>query len=108
MTDVFTTGWGWSVPAPHIPRAKPTMAGILADVCRRHGVLVDEVKGPSRLKMYTPARQEAAYLMDQAGLWTWGQIARAMGRGDHSTAFHHAKQYRLLLEGTHEKRMGAN
>ena len=98
MTDTFTTGWGWSVPAPHIPRPVPTMAGILADVCKRHGLPVSEVKGPSRLKMYTPARQEAAYLMDQAGLWTWGQIARSMGRGDHSTAFHHAKQHRLRLE----------
>lgn len=99
MTDTFTTGWNWSVPAPAIPRQAPTMRAILADVCHRHGLSVDDVKSASRMSKYTPARQEAAYLMHQTGLWTWMQIARALGRGDHSTAHHHAKQYKRRLEG---------
>lgn len=99
MSDVFSAGWQWNVRAPNVPRPAPTMRSILADVCQRHGLPVDEVKSASRLSKYTPARQEAAYLMHQTGLWTWMQIARALGRGDHSTAHHHATQYKRRLEG---------
>jgi len=77
---------------------KPTLAGILAAVAARHGLSVDEIKSESRLKKYTPARQEAAYLMREAGLWSWMQIARAMGRDDHSTAVHHARKYADRME----------
>jgi len=49
-----------------------------------HCMPVADVVGPSRERKYSPARQTAAYLMDDEG-YNFTQIARALNRA-HNTA----------------------
>jgi hypothetical protein len=60
---------------------------ILQDVAERHGVTVDDIKSPLRTRRVVLARQEAYYLLREAG-YSFPQIGRFCGGRDHSTAMH--------------------
>jgi chromosomal replication initiation ATPase DnaA len=77
VTDAAT----WSEVAPE------TMRGILAVVCERHGVSVDELKGRSKRKRLTRPRQEANWRMVQTGRWSLPRIGMFMRR-HHTTILH--------------------
>jgi len=70
---------------------------ILEDVAARHGITLDELKSPSRKRRFTEARQEAYYLLRQAG-YSWPQCAKFCGAMDHTTAVHGATRYEAKLK----------
>ncbi len=41
-----------------------------------------------RVRSRTYARSTAALLARQVGFWSWGEIARALGYADHTSALH--------------------
>lgn len=104
MTDTFTTGWGWSVPAPVVPRTGPTMRSILAEVCTDHVLPAHEVTGVRRHLPLVRARQDFMWRCrqmknpDGSYRYSLPQIGRFLGM-DHTTVLHGAN--------AHAKRMGA-
>jgi len=74
---------------------------ILEDVAERHGLTVDELKSQSRKRRFTEARQEAFYLLRQAG-YSWPQCATFCGMSDHTTAIHGASRYEAKLKAKGE------
>lgn len=104
MTDVFTTGWGWSVPAPVVPRPTSTMRSILEDVCAKHRLSVREVTGESRYIHLVRARQNFMWLCrqvknsDGSCRYSLPQIGNFLGM-DHTTILHGVR--------AHEKRLQA-
>ena len=74
---------------------------ILEDVAERHGLTVDELKSQSRKRRFTEARQEAFYLLRQAG-YSWPQCATFCGMSDHTTAIHGASRYEAKLKARGE------
>lgn len=85
---------------------RPTMAAIKATVARRHGVTVAQLEGPSRLKRFVLARQEAMWEMHATRLWSLPQIAWRLGGRDHTTVLHGVRRHQARLDeaGTHGHR----
>ena len=79
-----------------IPPRQSTL--ILQGVAERHGVTVDDLKSSNRKTNFVIARQEAYYLLKQAGYSTV-QCGRFLGGRDHTTIMHGILQ--------HEKRIKA-
>jgi chromosomal replication initiation ATPase DnaA len=74
---------------------------IIAQVCDRHGVAVEEVMGRSRYKRVCLARKEAYVMLRQERL-SYLTIARMFGR-DHTTVVDGVQRYRRdRHEGTQE------
>jgi chromosomal replication initiation ATPase DnaA len=74
---------------------------IIAQVCDRHGVAVEEVLGRSRYKRVCLARKEAYVMLRQERL-SYLTIARMFGR-DHTTVVDCVQRYRRdRHEGTQE------
>ena len=74
---------------------------IIAQVCDRHGVAVEEVLGRSRYKRVCLARKEAYVMLRQERL-SYLTIARMFGR-DHTTVVDGVQRYRRdRHEGTQE------
>lgn len=61
---------------------------IILAVAARHRLTLADVVGPRRFRKIAHARQEAMYELRQAGRWSFPQIARAVGRKDHSVVIH--------------------
>lgn len=88
-------------PAP-LPEAPPKpnarqYVKILFDVATRYGVSVADLAGPSRSHRYVPARQEACYLLRQAG-YSFPQIGGFLGGRDHTTVMHGAQKHEARLK----------
>jgi transcriptional regulator with XRE-family HTH domain len=73
-------------PAVDVPRV--TLARIFATVADYYGVPMRELKSERRQRTATRARQLGMYLARELTLASFPQIARAGGRGDHTTAIH--------------------
>lgn len=104
-------------PAPAPPPALPTseqfreahemlkLAGIQGvpkwklisrEICEKHKVSLDELKGPRRTPRYIPIRYELYYrLRTELGM-SWGQIGKVVNR-DHSTVLYGVKKHELNL-----------
>lgn len=65
---------------------------IVFDTARKHEISVDTLIGQSRKPKIIAARQEACYLLREAG-YSYPQIARFIGNRDHTTVRHAARQY---------------
>ena len=72
---------------------RQTMKQILAQAARDAGLTVEDVRSKGRAPRLSNTRQRFMYEAALDGRWSWGQIARACGRADHSTAIYGAKTY---------------
>lgn len=104
MSDVFTTGWAWNVPAPVVPRPIGTMKTILAEAAADHGLPPTAITGDRRFAHHVRARQEFMWRARQVK-WADGthryslpMIGKFLGV-DHTTVLHGVR--------AHEKRIGA-
>lgn len=70
---------------------------ILEEVATKHGLTVEDIKGPSRKRYVARARQEAMWQMRQRTRLSFPEIARRCGRGDHTTAIHGVKAHEARL-----------
>ena len=61
---------------------RPTMAAIAERVAEKHGVSVEDIKGPRRFPHLARPRHEAMHEMYATGLWSFEQIARFFGGRD--------------------------
>jgi chromosomal replication initiation ATPase DnaA len=57
---------------------------ITAEVCKRHGVTLDEIREPNKAKPLVRIRQELMYLLREAKLYSWAKIGAHLCR-DHKT-----------------------
>lgn len=74
---------------------KPTL--ILAHVALITGIPAAVITGPRRSLRVVRARYIALAALHQAfPCWSLGDLARAVGRHDHSTAVHALQQYEIL------------
>lgn len=86
-------------PIPKPPRADARLSTrILYDVATRHNMTVQEMIGKDRRPRYTRARQEAMYLLRQAG-YSYPQVGRFVGGRDHTTALHGERQHAARITG---------
>ncbi len=86
-------------PIPKPPRADARLSTrILYEVATRHNMTVDEVIGRDRRPRYIRARQEAMYLLRQAG-YSYPQVGRFVGGRDHTTALHGERQHAARITG---------
>lgn len=69
-----------------------TMASIAAEIARKHGITVADLKNDSQARRYAWPRQEAAYEMRERLGRGWSQIGRFLNR-DHSTICTAYKKY---------------
>jgi len=74
---------------------------IIAQVCDRHGVAVEEVLGRSRYKRVCLARKEVYVMLRQERL-SYLTIARMFGR-DHTTVVDGVQRYRRDHDGGSEE-----
>lgn len=87
-------------PIP-LPPPKPNArqyVKILHDVATRHNMTPDDIISPNRSPRFVEARQEAFYLLKQAG-YSMLQIGRFCNR-DHTTVMHGANKHAAKLNGT--------
>lgn len=71
--------------------SKPSKAQILEEVCRRHGVAPERIKGRERNKDIARIRIEASGLMLAAG-HGYSAIGRFLNR-DHATIIYHERAW---------------
>jgi hypothetical protein len=67
------------------PPAKPTLASILTDLCRAHGITEHAIKSKCRVGWITKIRQEFYYRACKETLHSLPAIARFCGGRDHTT-----------------------
>lgn len=81
-----------------------TRQGIVALVAERHNLSVADLKGPSHARRIAWPRQEAMALMFRTGLWSRGQIGRALNRTcwtvAHGVSRHEARMAELSTRNT--------
>lgn len=86
-------------PIPKPPKATARLSTrILYEVATRHNMTVDEMIGRDRRPRYIRARQEAMYLLRQAG-YSYPQVGRFVGGRDHTTALHGERQHAARITG---------
>lgn len=61
---------------------------IIAEVAAKYGLTLDELRGPSHRPREAHPRQEAMFRLRQETTLSYPEIARRLGRTDHSTAMH--------------------
>lgn len=73
---------------------------LLTEVCRKHGISLEQMRSRRRMKFLVQARKEATYVLriNQPHL-SMNAIARLVGYNDHTTVYHHILDY--------SKRIGA-
>lgn len=71
-------------PAPRVRRPVP-VAQIAAEVCRQLGVEVSDLSGKGRHKTVVLARELTVHLARRLTTCSYPEIARALGRDNHST-----------------------
>lgn len=86
-------------------RPEITMREIAVAVAQRHGVTLDQLRGPQRQKYLSVARQEAMWTMYRTGRFSNGQIAAFLGDRDHTTVIHgrRAHEARLAQPAVHTR-----
>lgn len=104
MSDTFSAGWGWNVPAPVVPRPAGTMKTILAEAAADHGLPPSAITGDRRFIHHVRARQDFMWRARQVK-WADGKpryslpmIGQFLGV-DHTTILHGVR--------AHEKRLQA-
>lgn len=80
-----------------LPAGRLTGRQIIAVVASNHGLTVEDMKGPSRTKHISHVRQEAMWEIRQCTKLSLPQIARLLGRTDHTTAWHGVKAHAARL-----------
>ncbi len=80
--------WIMGVPRPLLTKRIITLAA------RRYGVGVRDIRSPSRKENIVMARQCAMYWLRRFTGLSLPQIAKAVGRTDHTTAYFGIKAYR--------------
>jgi len=70
-----------------------SMADIIADVSKRTGVPVHDIKGPSRFRSIVRARHMFMTEAYETGRFSLPQIGRFLGR-DHTTVLHGIRQHK--------------
>lgn len=68
---------------------------IVYDVCKRRGLVFEDVVGPSKHRDLTIARFECWYRIRQETAYSFPQIAKFFGR-DHSTVLHGVRRWREI------------
>jgi len=82
------------------PAAHPIrLSAIVAACADVYGVSVDEIAGPRRSRIVVEARSLAAYLGKELTRHSYPEIARALGRPNHSTAY--AARQRIMSQLEH-------
>ena len=66
---------------------------ILREVCVKHGLEKSAIKGRSRLRHITRAKQEYAWRLRTELEWSYPAVATALNWGDHTTAMHAVKAH---------------
>jgi len=69
---------------------------ISREVCEKHKVSLDELKGQRRTPRYIPVRYELYYRLRTELQMSWGQIGQLMNR-DHSTILYGVKKHESNL-----------
>jgi hypothetical protein len=82
-----------------ISSAPPSMKAILADVAHRHELTVADLKGPARARWASRPRQEAMWLMKQAGRFSLTQIGSYLGGRDHTAVLHGISMHEERVTG---------
>lgn len=80
-------------PTDHAAAFAPTMISIIAEVARKHGLKVADLKGPRRNRPYVRARQEAMYRCYRETDNSLPAIGRAFGNRDHTTVLHGIRRH---------------
>ena len=79
-----------------------TLRQILKDVCERHDVTEDDVRGPSRLKYIANARHEFCATAYSRGKRSMKQIGVFLGDRDHTTVLNGIRRHeKRLKEAVH-------
>lgn len=65
---------------------------LMEAVARKHGVTEAQLKGPSRHKTIVKARHEAMLWLRISCDMSYPEIAKALGRTDHTSAIHGAEK----------------
>lgn len=101
--------------AIEVPAPKPTMRELAEEVAHRHGLTLEDLKGPSRRQEISQPRQEAMALICAERRWSLPQIGRFFGGRDHTTVLHGARAHERRsmgvasnLDGPNEKPRRAN
>lgn len=76
---------------------KPTMKEIAILVAERHGVTLEDLRGPSRRLRASRPRQEAMALIMAQKRYSYPQVGRFFNR-DHTTVIHGERAYQKRLE----------
>lgn len=78
--------WFWMAPADNPAR-------IVCEVAQKHALSLEELTGPSKRRPLAHARWEAMWELRQRTRLSTTQIARRLGRQDHTTAMHGIKEH---------------
>ena len=78
------------------PSRGETRARILREVCEKHGVTLDELRGEARPADVCDARHEAFYRMRVEVNLSYPRIGQVMGGFDHATVIHGIEKHAQL------------
>lgn len=81
--------------SPQWPTRHSQVHAIIQECADKHGIRVQDLKGPRRSKGFIPARHEAMYrLSEEMPNLSLPQIGRILGGRDHSTVIYGIKQHK--------------
>lgn len=80
-----------------VPDTRP-LREVILEVCDRRGLTMAELMSPRRNAVLVWARQEAMWECRRQTSASFPQIARALGRQDHTTAIHGVRQHQERME----------
>ena len=86
---------------PTIKAKSITAERIIAKAARHFGVSVNEIRSPKRDKHISEPRQICMYLMRAELSMSYPQIARQVGRSDHTTAIHSVNKIERSILNNH-------
>jgi chromosomal replication initiator protein len=84
-------------------RFGPQAEATVADVARRRGVTVKELRSDERNRRVAHARQEAMYELYATGLYSLPTIGTWFGGRDHTTVLHAVRAHEARLRAESEK-----
>lgn len=73
---------------------------IVLEVCKKHGITVQEIRKKCRQRKFTAPRREAAYRLYKETILSMSQIANHLGYRDHSTVVYGIRKYEAYLKET--------
>lgn len=77
----------------------PTMREIATEVATKHGLTLDELRGPQRARRFAHPRQEAFALAMATGRFSTPQVGRFFGDRDHATVIYGVRAYEARERG---------